>query len=209
MTSPEQYPPNPGRARPLPADERRAALVAATLPLVARYGTKVTTRQIAEAAGVAEGTIFRVFPDKECLVKAAVAAALDPVPVLAEIGSVDMDLPVRERLLAVTGILQRRLSSVFNLLIAVGMHGPPENADAERAKARPANEMIARAIASVLEPDRDQFRYPVPEVVRLLRLLTFSGTHPLISEGDPLATEKIVSVVLDGVCRHDPGGRQC
>ena len=209
MTTPDQLstlPPNPGRARPLPADERRAALVAATLPLVARYGTKVTTRQIAEAAGVAEGTIFRVFPDKECLVKAAVAAALDPVPVLGELSAVDRELPLRERVTELTAILQRRIAIVFNLLIAVGMHGPPEDLDAHRARSRPANEMIAKAIAAVLEPDRDRFRYPLPEVARLLRLLVFSGTHPLISEGDPLTTEQVVSVLLDGVCRHDPGG---
>src|SRR5690349_3699156 len=43
------------RARPLPPAERRAALVAATLPLISEHGPAVSTRQIAVAAGVAEG----------------------------------------------------------------------------------------------------------------------------------------------------------
>ena len=40
-------------------------IVAATLPLLLEHGELVTTRQIAEAAGIAEGTIFRVFADKD------------------------------------------------------------------------------------------------------------------------------------------------
>ena len=46
-------------------------------PLVLAHGSAVTTRQIAEAAEVAEGTIFRVFPDKVSLVEAVVGEAHD------------------------------------------------------------------------------------------------------------------------------------
>ena len=55
------------RVAPLAPDDRRAALIEATLPLLREHGTAVSTRQIADAAGVAEGTIFRVFPDKNSL----------------------------------------------------------------------------------------------------------------------------------------------
>jgi AcrR family transcriptional regulator len=192
----------------LPPDERRAALVAATLPLVTAHGTKVTSRQIAEAAGVAEGTIFRVFPDKQALIRAAVAAALDPGPVLAEIGRVDRTLPLQERLIELTTILQDRLNRVFSLLIALGVHGPPEDINAERERVRPTNDLIHEAVIRVLKPDRDQFRMPVREVARLLRLLTFSGTHPMINDGNSLSAKQIVSVLLDGVRQHH-GGCAC
>jgi AcrR family transcriptional regulator len=170
---------------------------------VAEHGTKVTTRQIAEAAGVAEGTIFRVFPDKESLVQAAVSAALDPAPLLDEFAGVDVALPLRERLTRVTEILQRRLVRVINLLTAVGLHAPPEDIEECRVSAGPTNERIYAALARVLEPDRDQFRCPVAEVARLLRLLTFSGSHPMINDYNPLTPEQIVSILLDGV-RHHP-----
>jgi len=191
------------RAPRMSPDERREMLVAATLPLVARHGLKVTTRQIAEAAGVAEGTIFRVFPDKDALIRAAVAKALDPGPVLAELAVVDLDLPLRDRMAAVTGILQRRFVMVFNLLIAVGMHGPPDDIDKHRAAARPQHAAILDEIERIIEPDRANLRCPVPEVVRILRLLTFSGSHPLISDGRMLTADEITDVLLNGTLHQE------
>ena len=88
------------RARRMPPAERREALINATLPLVLWHGPGVTTRQIAEAADVAEGTIFRVFPDKEALMRAVLAEAFDPEPTLRELAAVDRAQPLRSRLTA-------------------------------------------------------------------------------------------------------------
>lgn len=178
-------------------------LVEATLPLVVQHGTKVTTRQIAEAAGVAEGTIFRVFPDKDALIRAAVAKALDAHPVFVELAAVDMELELRDRVVAAVGILQRRFVMVFNLLISLGMHGPPKDIEEHRAASRPQHAAVLDKIGRMLEPDKDRLRCPVPEVVRILRLLTFSGSHPLISDGRMLTPEEITDVLLNGVLRRD------
>jgi AcrR family transcriptional regulator len=182
--------------------QRREMLVTATLPLVVQHGLKVTTRQIAEAAGVAEGTIFRVFPDKDALVRAAVAKALDPGPVMAELAGVDMGLELRDRLVVLTGILQQRIVMVFNLLISIGMHHPPEDLDEHRARSGPHRAAIMEEIGRILASDRDRLRCPVPEVARLLWLLTFSGSHPLINDGHPLTAEEITNVLLNGTLRH-------
>jgi TetR/AcrR family transcriptional regulator, transcriptional repressor of aconitase len=52
----------------LDSDERRKAIVAATVPLFARKGfAGTTTRELAEAAGISEALLFRHFPTKKLL----------------------------------------------------------------------------------------------------------------------------------------------
>lgn len=56
---------------------RREMIVRAALPLVIEHGSAVTTRQIARAAGIGEGTIFRVFADKDELLEACVSEPVE------------------------------------------------------------------------------------------------------------------------------------
>ncbi len=105
-----------GRAAALPIEERRSAIVAATLPLFLDQGAAVTTREIAQAAGIAEGTIFRVFDDKTALLDAVMEAALDPAPTNAAIAAIDDSLPFEARLVAAVEILRQRVLYVFRVL---------------------------------------------------------------------------------------------
>src|SRR6476661_5017469 len=86
------------RATALPPDERRSMIVAATLPLLLEHGDRVTTKQIAEAAGIAEGTIFRAFADKDEVIAAVVEAALDTEPLEAALAGIPDGLAFEEAL---------------------------------------------------------------------------------------------------------------
>jgi AcrR family transcriptional regulator len=189
---------NPGRRAPRMAPEaRRAAIIEATLPLVRQHGTAVTTRQIADAAGVAEGTLFRVFPDKESLVRAAVAQAFDPGVSLRELAEIDRALPLRERLTAAVVVLQCRLSEVFGLLDALGWAGPPDRT--RHPTPSGVNDAFRAAIVDLVGPDEAALRVPARELAHVLRLLVFAGTHPLISDARPLDAQQIVAILLDGL----------
>jgi len=185
------------RAAPLPPDQRRAAIVAATIPLVRLHGLGVTTSQIALAAGLAEGTLFRVFPDKESLLKAAVDHACDPEPTERAIAAIDRSLSMRETLIVAVEILQRRVEQLWHLVSMLGMAMPP------KMPQRPLEHSLTGALAKLLEPFADELRCEPIQAARLLRAMTFAGSHPRLIEGPALTAAETVTVLLDGLRRRD------
>jgi AcrR family transcriptional regulator len=190
----------------MPPAERRAAIVAATLPLVLQHGAGVSTRQIAEAAGIAEGTIFRVFRDKEALMCAVTGAAFDPAPGLRRLAAIDRALPLRERLVAAAEIMQEGVSGAIALIDALGLTGPPPQRDGGRARVGPTgrNEAFRAAVVELIGEDHHRLTAPAGHVAHVLHLLVFSGTHPKMTDGRPLAPVEIVGILLDGMARPDP-----
>jgi AcrR family transcriptional regulator len=188
------------RATALPAEERRAAIVAAALPLLLEQGAGVTTRQIAEAAGIAEGTIFRVFADKTALIDAVVEAAFDPAPTAAALADIDLGLALEPRLTEATEVLQRRVATIWQLMTAVGMTKPP-TAPSDAAARRQSPEMVA--LAALFVPDARRLRLDPLEAAERLRGLTFACSHPALIAGEPSTPAEIVSLLLDGIRRPE------
>ncbi|UOE45687.1 TetR/AcrR family transcriptional regulator [Agromyces larvae] len=183
------------RARPLPVEERRAAIAQATVPLLVAHGRDVTTRQIAEASGVAEGTLFRVFPDKEAIIDAAVEAFLDPEPFRDAIRRIDPALPLELKVELVLARLQDRFSGIFGVFSSLGMRArPPVAADAG---------VIIGIVERLLEPDLERLRVPPAKVLGLLRLIAFSSAMPHFGGWTGLDTAELASLVVHGIASGD------
>ncbi len=142
--------PSPGKR----GSATRARLLAAARDVVAEVGyAHATTKAIAAAAGVAEGTIYRHFPDKHALFLAAVVDANQPVITWMT------DLPER----AGQATLAANLSETLTRLSSLRQHMMPLElamlTDPELAARRQAGIAamhtgdLAAAVAGLPEPN--------------------------------------------------------
>ncbi|GIH20886.1 TetR/AcrR family transcriptional regulator [Rugosimonospora africana] len=142
------------RAPGMSPEQRREAVVRAALPLVAEFGTAVTTAQVARAAGIGEATIFRVFPDKDALLDACVAEALDPTNLLGQLRSIPLDQSLATRLVDAADALRAhldRMGAVLGVLSATGHRRRlPDARDARSA----SDAASARGAASAATADK-------------------------------------------------------
>jgi AcrR family transcriptional regulator len=190
------------RVSPLPPEDRRAAIVAATLPLVEEHGPNISTRQIAEAAGVAEGTLFRVFPDKLSLIHATILAAVEPSGTIVALKSVADDVDVRARVGKVVDAIAERVTRHQRLFTVAREMAMTEGCNSDFSRALQENrERVMAAVVRVIASDAALLRISPENTARLLMLLIVSARGHVFAEPAMLTRDEIVEVFLDGVLK--------
>ena len=195
------------RASALSPDERRKAIVAALLPLLVERGEDVSTREIAQAAGIAEGTIFRVFPDKGSLMLAAAEEAINPADGQAEFDEAMRGLEtLREKVVVAAQRVLDRMRMTMSVLFVVRRHlgaskahqhdkkhfGPPQFVVDAQAE-------LHRRLTGIFEQHRDELAVE-PEVAAVaLRSLIFGASRPELGMNPALSADQIADLLLSGV----------
>jgi AcrR family transcriptional regulator len=199
------------RRRRVPAmapEDRRAALIAATVPLLHEHGLDVSTRQIAAAAGVAEGTIFGVFKDKQSLVVAALLHALDPRPTLDALAAIEPGMSLRERLVVAADLINERFTANARLMnaarAAILTGGGHQEAAGRMVRSR---EDLLAALTAVIEPDARRLRRSPAAVARLLLLFAGANAYGPFGDPDHFTGAEMVSLLLDGLLVVTDGDR--
>ena len=182
-------------------DDRRRAIVKAVVPLILDRGAGVTSREMAEAAGVAEGTIFSVFPDKGAILTETVRFTLDPCPVERALAAIPLSDPMEKQLESAVRILAERNQQFGSLMgVLKAMHsGHEAHAKDVRSFVTRSNEQILAALTELLGRNVDRLRTDPEEAAITLRGFVFANAHPLMMTTRSLAAEQIVDMLMFGI----------
>jgi AcrR family transcriptional regulator len=168
-------------------------IIDAVIPLLLEHGRAVTSKQIAEAAGIAEGTVFRAFKDKDTLIEAAALRFLDAEGLRNSMRAIDETDPLEVKIRRVLELLLERFSDVFRMMAVVG-HRDPRKGEADRRE-------YAEILERVLAPDLDHLAMSPERISHILRLLAFSASVPHLNNGSEFSLDELAEFVLHGIGR--------
>jgi AcrR family transcriptional regulator len=193
------------RAKPMVADDRRKAILDVVIPLLRAKGSSLTTAEIAQAANIAEGTIFRVFRDKPAVILEAVKFAMDATPVAEAIRAISAEAPMRTQLVEAATVLR----DYFNRMVALGESlrtgSPVHRARPQDMAAliKSSSDTISAALAELFARHRAVLRVPPAAAKAAFRGLVFASAHPLLPPKERLALEDAVSILLSGIAEPE------
>ncbi|HMR47775.1 MAG TPA: TetR/AcrR family transcriptional regulator [Arachnia sp.] len=190
------------RAAPLPRDKRRASIVEATIPLLRQHGHTLTTRQIAEAAGIAEGTVFRAFDSLDDVIQATVVEVLSPTRLRRAMDQARFTGELRDDCLAAVELLASYVGTVKTLIHlghSSGNHMIMRCAREEMTQRQ--GEMFA-FLETRFTPHEDELALTPGQFAKLLELLAVGLQSQFTPQTVTISHDELVAFALNGALQR-------
>jgi len=173
------------------AEDRRQAIISATTDLVLEHGPEATTRQIADACGIAEGTLFRVFESKDDILAAVVEQLLDPRFVIDEIAALPPTDHAADTVRALVAVVEGSTTRIRSVMMA--LHNAQNESDRRRNhgprdKTKFFDDQVAigRSMARVLAAHEGDLRVDPDTAATFIFTMVFAGNLPAVPKlNDP------------------------
>lgn len=188
------------------------------MPIIGEYET-LSMERIAQAAGIGEGDLLSVFPDKDSVIQgcmsvlmARVSAAMDPVEEVRKLDAIRVDQPVGSRLLEVIGILgayYRRVRADLEDFERAGFAGADAGIE-PGARSLSRNDFrvlgslpeVRQSVARLLKPDEQRLRLPAEVLAEIfLGISRFCTRAP--NEEQQMPADQVVDLFLHGALVTD------
>jgi len=180
-------------------EDRRAMIAEQSVPLFLEHGSGLTTRQLAEELGIAEGTIFRAFGDKDALKRAAVEAFFARGHEQLERGIVDPALPLEEKVAALVHGTRLWTRNMMRMLSLVDRSEIPSFFAGKR------EDIFRTAVARIFEPNSDELTVPPERMAPVMRLAGMAANAAHFDKDASLSDDELVHFILYGIAGRPRG----
>ena len=155
------------------------------IPLFIEQGASLSTRQLADHLGIAEGTIFRAFFDR--------------AEAHMSTGIVDASLPLEEKVARLVKGAREHARGVFAMLSLL------DPAEAGEYIARARSGAFEAAIADAFAPDAATLGVAPDRVAALLRIAVIAASAPPHHQHSALDDDELVQFTLYGIAGRPRG----
>lgn len=182
---------------------RRISIVSAALPILAMKGNSITVGEVAQATGVAEATVFKVFPSRDHLIQTCLETVMSTSELevaLSEISVGDqVDLAVQLRQIA--DCLNPYLARTLPVLQAVGPAYNDGSATGAFRVLVTVETLLTREFATRFSRDSRPKSRRI--FTKAFVAVIFAAAMQAMAGLEPPSTDELISVLLHGALKDD------